>query len=365
MQVVYTHDIFSRQSVGGISRYFVELIRGLSAQGINLRVLAGEYLNQHLYELDGDPCLDGKYRPNAHRQRFRWSLNRWRKQQLAGFRGSEAIVHHTYYSFQRPARSARLVVTIHDMIPERFPDQFGWKAPFLSLAKRRSCDFADRILVNSQTTKSDLVNWHGIDPDKVHVTYLGNSLLPYRGLHQPRPNDRPYLLYVGARKGYKNCQVLFEAFAASPKLRRDFSIVCFGGGPFSRREMRRIHELGIAGLVRQTGGDDGELANYYSHAAAFVCPSIYEGFGMPAVEAMSFACPVVVSDCGSIPEVVGPAGVYFNPHDRGMLTDVLETVLYNESLKQKLRAEMEKRESHFRWEHTAQETLRCYESIAA
>jgi len=363
MQIVYTPDIFTRQRVGGISRYFVEIVRHLAAGGSNVRVVAGSHCNQHLRELDGDESLIGCYKPAASRFDFKLGLRRHFQEICEG--SQDSIVHHTYYSFRRPSYGQRFVATVYDMIPERFPHQFGWKARLLSAAKRRTCRLAERILVISHTTKSDLVSYFDIDPDRIDVTYLGNSLLPYRELNDPRPLTRPYLLYVGNRKGYKNCRVLFEAIAQSPRLKGDFSILCFGGGSFCKSERTLIDRLGLSDSVFRIDGDDRELANCYQHAEAFVYPSIYEGFGIPPIEAMSFGCPVIASNGGAIPEVVGTGGIYFDPNDSKMLADRLESVVYDEQAKDKLRQEMSRRESGYRWENTARETLRCYEKAAA
>ncbi|MCA9070101.1 MAG: glycosyltransferase family 4 protein [Planctomycetaceae bacterium] len=364
MQVLYTHDIFSRQHYGGISRYFVELIQHLSNEGSDLCVLAGKHSNQHLQVLEGHMSVMGEYSRNRQFHFLNQFRNRIQQEkQLVSTK--KQIAHHTYYSFQRPLKSLRLVVTIHDMIPERFPEQFGWKARILSLAKRRSCSFADRILVVSQNTKRDLIHEFGISPDKIDVTYLGSSLRRYASQELPNPFSKPYILYVGSRGGYKNGRVLFEAFAHSTLLKNDFSLVCFGGGKFSPSEMQFFCKLGIEGHVYQRGGNDLQLSRYYKHAECFVYPSIYEGFGIPPIEAMSFDCPIVASTGGSIPEVVGSAGVYFDPQSSAMLRDSLESLLYDVQKQAELRVEMKTRLSMYSWENTAKQTLQCYEKAAA
>ncbi len=365
MQILYTHDIFSRQSAGGISRYFVELIRHLAVQPNDVCVLAGKHANQHLHELEGHPSLQGKYQPARGLIRScQYFLNRY-QQQMGCYQRNHAIAHHTYYSFSRPLRPARLVVTIHDMIPERFPHQFGWKAKFLSAAKRRTCQYADRILVNSHTTKQDLIDHFGIASNKVDVTYLGNSMQRFSGeIDQSNPRT-PYILYVGSRNGYKNCQTLWQAFAQSQRLKQDFRVLCFGGGRFSKSELRLLDQLQLTQYVSQTGGDDRQLATAYRQASVFVYPSVYEGFGISPVEAMGFGCPVIVSTGGSIPEVVGPAGLYFDPQSPEMLTDALERVLYNDTIKAQLLPKMQARESQFRWEKTARQTLLSYQRAVA
>ncbi len=365
MRIVYTHDIFSRQSVGGISRYYVELIRHLSEELAEVDVLAGSHTNRHLRDLDGHIKLRGRYQPKSIQiSSYQRLVNRYLQKKYAGST-AHTLVHHTYYSFTKPLSPARLVATVHDLIPERFPKQFGWKARVLSAAKRRTCDLAERILTISHTTKNDLIDLYGISPDRIDVTYLGNSLFRFVDAPEPPPHAAPYILYVGSRGGYKNCRLLWEAYSYSGRLKRDFEVVCFGGGSFSSEEQNLLDQLNIANRVVQKAGGDGDLANYYRHASAFIYPSLYEGFGIPPVEAMSFGCPIIASWGGSIPEVMGPAAAYIDPYDADMLLATLKYVLYDESLRNQLQIQMKARESRFRWEKTARQTLACYEKAAA
>ncbi len=365
MRILYTHDIFARQSIGGISRYYVELIRHLSGHSVEVNVFAGSHANRHLQELEGHRNLAGRYQPTLKKVSpyARW-VNRCREKKHAGT-AAGTLVHHTYYSFTRPLSAARYVATVHDLIPERFPKQFGWKAPLLAEAKRRTCAQAERVLTISETTKQDLVEIYKIPPERIDVTYLGNSLLPFVAVFESPPQAAPYILYVGARSGYKNCRLLWEAYARSERLKRDFEIICFGGGAFSQDECKLLEQLKIAGRVIQTGGSDREIANHYRHARAFVYPSLYEGFGIPPVEAMSFGCPIIASWGGSIPEIAGPAAAYIDPYDADMLLATLENALYEESLRNRLQMEMKRREPRFRWEETARQTLASYEKAAA
>lgn len=364
MRVVYTHDIFSRQYVGGISRYYVELIRHLAEGSAEVDVFAGAYANAHLSELNARASLVGQFRKSKSRLRLpRYVRNQFQQSYYA--RSAKAdIVHHTYYSFKRPFPKARLIVTVHDLIPERFPKQFGWKGRLLSAAKRRTCAKADRILAISETTKTDLVEHFGIASETIDVVYLGNSLSKYVNVLDSSPHPTPYILYVGGRAGYKNCRILWQAFSQSRLLRRDFHLICFGGGTFTSHEISQLADLKLSELVCHAAGDDQTLSRYYRHASALVYPSLYEGFGLPPVEAMSFGCPIIASTGGAIPEIVGPAGVYFDPTQPDMLREVLETLLFDESLQNQLRGQMKERVSRFCWKQTAQQTLESYRKAA-
>ena len=140
---------------------------------------------------------------------------------------------------------------------------------------------------------------------------------------------RPSLLYVGHRGGYKNFRTLLQAYGSSPIL-REFELIAFGGYPLLRDEQKEIRRLGITDRVRFESGSDRELAARYQAAAAFIYPSKYEGFGISPLEAMSHGCPVVCSNAGAIPELVGDAGVYLDPNNAEELRTALERVATTE-----------------------------------
>lgn len=121
--------------------------------------------------------------------------------------------------------------------------------------------------------------------------------------------------------------------------------------------------LGISKLVHQIGGNDCLLATYYRYATAFICPSLYEGFGIPLLEAMSLSCPVICSNTSSTPEVVGDAGIYFDPNDISSIQSALEDTLFNKSLLCDLKKRGLQRQSLFSWDKCASETVAVYRSL--
>jgi Glycosyltransferase len=203
------------------------------------------------------------------------------------------------------------VVTVHDMIPELFPTEFKGARKTLAY-KKKVILRADYIISVSDNTKRDLIDLYGIDGKKVKVIYHGN---PLENVNPSKVDDLPgkYLLFVGGRQGYKNFTFFLESI--SPILRRDKSLflVCAGGGPFSSSEKIFISRLGIERQVVQIGfKDDSELAYIYKKALVYVLPSLYEGFGLTALEAFSMGCPVVASNTSSIPEVCGKSCDVYN-----------------------------------------------------
>jgi len=275
------------------------------------------------------------------------------------------IVHETYFSANAYAPpGARRVITVYDMISERFPGEFG--DGLFSELKKKAVSRADHVLCISESTRRDLIELFGISAERTSVVYLGYDefVLPGDVGTQSQNDSRPYLLYVGSRGGYKNFATLVQAFASSSYLRRDLSLMCFGGGAFTPDELALFRQLQLSDAnVRQVSGNDERLASMYMNAAAFVYPSLYEGFGIPPLEAMSLGCPVICSNTSSIPEVVGDAGEYFDPNDIESMRVAIEAVLQSTSRRNELVAKGHARRSLFSWQRCASETLSAYRSI--
>jgi glycosyltransferase involved in cell wall biosynthesis len=273
------------------------------------------------------------------------------------------IVHETYYGPRRRApRGARIVLTVYDMIHELFADEFADDS--VIRAKAAAVARADRILCISESTRRDLLRFHPGAADRALVTLLG---FDPPGAEPPllsKPAERPYLLYVGPRRGYKNFAGLLDALASSRALRTTFDLVCIGGGALANEELRRIDELGLSGQVRQAEADDAALAAWYRGAALFAYPSLYEGFGIPPLEAMARGCPVVTMRSSSIPEVCGDAAEYAEPAQDGSLVAALERVAFDAGRADALRRAGRENLARFSWQRTARETARIYKEIA-
>jgi glycosyltransferase involved in cell wall biosynthesis len=162
----------------------------------------------------------------------------------------------------------------------------------------------------------------------------------------------------------KNFDKLLEAYGSSLKLNQDFQLICFGGGDFSSSEVERVDNFQLGCKVVQISGDDSMLTNLYRGATALVYPSLYEGFGIPPLEAMSFGCPVVCSNVSSIPEVVGNAGEYFDPEDLDSMIDAIEKVVYSEVVLNDLKLLGQKRIKLFSWDLCAKQTIEVYKSLS-
>ncbi|MGV7698947.1 glycosyltransferase family 4 protein [Mycobacterium kansasii] len=362
MKVAFDHQIFAIQRYGGVSRYFFELASRLPADTVSeVSVVAPFYINAYLAADSARGFTHGKYLPYT----FKGApvLVELANQFAAPFAWSNSdadILHETWHPFKPVGKARRRVVTIFDMIHELF------KPPMAKLAiaaKRASVNRADHVICVSESARDDLVRLYGIDPARTSVVHLACSLpVQANTATVDSGGRRPSLLYVGRRGGYKNFATLLRAYSSSPVL-RDFELIAFGGPPFLRDEQKEISRLGVTDRVRFESGSDEELAARYRTAAAFVYPSQYEGFGIPPLEAMSQGCPVVCSNAGGIPEVVGDAGVFFDPDNPEELRTVLERVVTMETLRADLRERGYARLPAFSWDKNAAETARIYREI--
>jgi glycosyltransferase involved in cell wall biosynthesis len=366
MKVIYDTQIFAEQEFGGISRYFcslaAELVRLPDAE---VRIVAALHVNGYLKEL-GRGIAAGLYvRRLPKTGRMIKALGGALFEPVAAMMRPD-IVHETYYS-PRSTYGGRVphVLTVYDMIHERFPGSFAVNDPVASY-KASAVHRADHIFCISENTRRDLLEIHNLPEDRITVTYLGYDALAVSSLTAAElVGDSPYLLHVGGRQGYKNFDGLLRAYAASNWLHTNFRVVCFGGGAFSALEKGLIAELGLSDAqVMQMGGADDRLAALYRSAAAFVYPSMYEGFGIPPLEAMSLDCPVICSNTSSIPEVVGDAGEYFDPANTASIREALERVLQSGARRNRLVELGRVRCKLFSWERCAQETMAVYRRLA-
>lgn len=326
----------------------------------DVKIMAGLYINQYIKSLPETKGI--KVPPLKDTGFIRLNINRiFQAIMLMGI-NSQTIVHQTYYYQPINKCKGKVVVTVYDMIYEIFPEYYP--ADYnISLLKRRCCQRADKVIAISHSTKNDLVRLFDISPKKIVVIPLASSLKDNNTLNSIKPFPEPYLLFVGKRDRYKNFEGLIQAFAASKSLKESFHILCFGGEPLSNHEKGHLRELGIEGRVHQVEGSDALLCDYYKNAVAYVCPSLYEGFGIPILEAMEFSCPVVCSNISSIPEVAGDAAVYFDPADPASLQHALETTLFDQNLLDDLKKRGLERQSRFSWDRCANETLAVYNSL--
>jgi glycosyltransferase involved in cell wall biosynthesis len=381
MKVLFDHQIFERQRWGGISRYFVELLRGLGP-GVDVELALERTHSELRGEINAllglaasdagfnETFLGGRRFPGRKQL---WSVAKRavpglearrvnRKASLARIAAGEFdLLHPTYFDpYFLPALGRRpYVLTVYDMTYEVFPELFSAKDPVPGW-KRVLVEGASRIIAISEHTKRDLVRILGVDPHRVDVTHLAYA--PPPAAESPRPPrtlPERFVLFTGTRHAYKNWGTLVEALA--PLLRADTALhlVCTGH-PFTDVERARLAERGLDRQVLQVRVDEAELGSLYERALAFVFPSRYEGFGLPVLEAFWHGCPALLARSSSLPEVGGDAALYFDPSDPADLGATVARALADAELRADLVRRGRERVRAFTWARTCEGTLATY-----
>lgn len=366
MRIVFDYQIFSVQEYGGISRYVVELANHLAdAKEAQVKVISPVYVNAYLATRSPRVQLVGVKMPLVKRTgRIYHAINLALARPLTALYRPN-LVHETYYNGQASGPvGCKRVLTVYDMIHERFPGDFP-AHDTVAKDKVAAVQRADHVICISEHTRQDLISLHGIAPEKTSVIHLGFSLSQASTPAVP-PVNQPFLLYVGSRAGYKNFAGLLQAYANSPDLLKNYRLVAFGGGALTAHELDLARQLGIpAGQLVQIPGGDDVLGRLYRQAAAFIYPSLYEGFGIPPLEAMSFDCPVVCSNTSSIPEVVGDAALMFDPLSPERMAQAIGAAVTDLATRQRLIARGRERVKQFSWAACAQQTLLVYKKVLA
>lgn len=384
MKILYDHQIFTLQNYGGISRYFCELMDQFSRDPDIEQTLALHYswnenlcsrysLNRHWSSRSKFLC-DTQIFPvirkithvdvlNCLRINQRESMRLLKKQDFDGF-------HPTYYDpyFLKYLQQKPFILTVYDMIHELYPDHFPPNDP-IKTQKKKLIEQAETIIAISENTKSDIIEFTNVEPDRISVVYLGN---PFEYMDQSHPVknnfeypilEEPYILFVGNRTGYKNFIFFIKSVAELLKKDENLYVYCAGGGPFTQSELKVLNELNILPKVRFVKTNDLIMKHLYENAQAFVFPSLYEGFGLPILEAFSCGCPALLSNSSSLSEVGGDAACYFDPNDPESLVQGIETVLSDDHYREKLIWKGFERLKLFSWKNTAQGTKRVYDNL--
>lgn len=359
----------------GIGRYTVELLRALAALegGPEIVLLTTEREDQHgLWPRFEHHALPGCRRLPAlltlGNAALSWATRRYRLDLIHDPNGIAP--------FQGPAAGARRVVTIHDAFAYVRPEAQSWLdnwryRRFLPRAARS----ADLILTDSAHSRGDLHRYLSIPADKMRVIACGVDAR-FRPASGSLDRDDvlarygvtpPYLLYIGGINARKNLARLFEAYAQIRPAHPEVSLVIGGKRQWQTAEIdTAIRRWGHAGSVIFTGYlPDADLPAFYRSAAAFVFPSLYEGFGLPVLEAMACGTPVITSQAASLPEVTGDAALLVDPLDTTAIAKAIHRLLDDAGLAADLRARGLARAASFTWERTAQATRAAYAATLA
>ena len=369
MKIFYDHQTFTLQKYGGISRYFYETIKQLKKKD-NVEIVLPLRFTQNEY-LINDPSYSGIIRLSKRKFPFKRMIVKYlnKKNVKSSFKAIRSenfdIYHPTFFdpSLAHENLKKPMVLTVYDMITEVLEANYNFK-PERSHHKKIMADKAARIIAISKHTKKNIIKYFGIPDDKIDVIYLGSSLA-YNGFSQNSNLPKNYILYVGNRNKYKNFNTFIESVA--PLLKKDNSLMVIAAGakPFKKEEVDFLAGLGInSQVIHKPVYDDYTLSLLYGNARVFAFPSLYEGFGIPVLEAFGCRCPAVISNTSSLVEVGGDAVKYFDPKSHASIRNTIEEVVYNESLRRNLILKGVERLPQFTWEETANKTLDVYKLLS-
>jgi glycosyltransferase involved in cell wall biosynthesis len=290
------------------------------------------------------------------------------------------IFHSTHFPLppRRKGRSPRRLLTIHDLRHWRFPELYDARALAAGRALVSSVGPGDGVITSSEASRAALVATGAVEPHRVFVVPLAADPDLFRPCHDPEARrrvgarhgigDGPYILSLNTIDIRKNMHHAVRAFARLVRQERpaglQFVIAGSAGSGSSLVTAAIAEAADVRGRIVLTGPvDDADLAALYSGATAFLYPSIYEGFGLPPLEAMQCGTPVITSNASSLPEVVGDAGLMVPPDDLDALCAALLDVVTKPDLRQSLRARAFTRAALFSWPRTAAAVLAAYRGM--
>jgi len=361
--IAFSPDIFQMQRFGGVSRCIYQIAR-VAAQSRDVAIFAGATANAYLLDGVGDGSFRGDFagtRATSVGGRFRGAVL-WEPRFARWLRGHQGtIVHRSYYApYDLTPRHIPVVETLHDMMWERLPQSRGLGARLNSAIKRRALERADVIACVSHYTLGELTDlWPALAAKAVVIPH---GVAPLSSAPLACDEDRPFFIYVGSREQRKNFGILIEALADHPRL-ADADLICVGGGAWSAQERVLLQDKGLASRVRQMSLDDDQLAGHFAAAIALVYPSRYEGFGMPLLEAMIHGCPVISSNCTSLPEAGGDSALYCPPDSADAWRDAMFRLASEPELRGDLRRRGTTRAQTCTWDAAGQAYVRLYDGL--
>ncbi len=365
MNIFFDHQAFSLQDYGGITRIFTELVKGLEQKGhtghLSLLYSNNAYLKENAIIPNK---LFNKF-GHIKRRRILYAINELYN--IYDIRKSSFDIYHpTYYGYDliKYAKNKPIVVTFHDLTNEKLAGTFEELRLDKKLLdqKKTIIEKATCIIAVSENTKKDIIEYYQVDPSKIKVVYLGNSFNADSGNEQAK-NSKAYILYVGNRGLYKNF-IPFLKSISSLLIENDIQLVCAGGKAFTEEERKIIDQFHVKEYLKQIPVNDTNLAVLYKNALAFVFPSLYEGFGIPILEAFACNCPCILSNTSSLPEVARDAAIYMDPYDPKSMHDAVMSIVANTSIRNELTIKGSVRLKSFSWEKHVSEMIEIYSELS-
>lgn len=362
MNVLYDYQVFNAQEHGGVSRYYHELLKHLHYDS-DVSVSCPLFFSNNYY-LKHSPVirplsLQNKWIPFRKKlsnylihKNFLRSKKALLKQQFDIFHPTYEHPYFLEYIDKKP-----FVFTIHDMTPElNNPKTYKQTNKYILANK------ATKLIAVSQDTKNDFVRFYNVNPNNITVVHHGSSLHPAIAKAPKVKLPNKYILFVGKRIEGRNFFRFLQAIQKILHNNRELYLVLVGE-PITKKEEELFESLHISQQIIQLFAYQEELAYLYKNALLFVIPSIFEGFGIPIIEAFSCGCPVAASNKRCLPEVGEDAAIYFDPYEVEDMQDKIKKVIYDKILQKTLRQKGFMRSKDFSWEKTAQETKAVYKSV--
>lgn len=379
---------------------------GVTVIGINAHLLSGEsgyrragihhYISQLLHHLpihsewrylvltqnqaELPAHLPLKWQPTKWQTSNRWVRIGWEQMVLPWVIRKDRLDLLHSMAFSMPIMGGcPMVVTIYDLsfihYPERFPVLQRW---YLHWQTGWSCRHARQLVAISEDGKRDIGQQFHVHPSRISVVYPGVDthfrLLPASVVERFREQKElpaQFILHIGTLQPRKNIPTLLRAFAElrqyDPRRYAQLGLVLVGGkGWFYKEIFAQVEQLGLASYVKFAGYvPDDELPLWYNAGTILVFPSVYEGFGLPIVQAMACGTPVIAANTSAIPEVAGNAALLFDPHDVGTLTNHLQTLLAHDDLRATLRQKGLEQAQKFSWAESGHQLFHVYHQALA
>lgn len=268
-------------------------------------------------------------------------------------------------NFTNLSKKIKHLQTIHDLSFEFLPECFTWKQRLWHwfLNPKKQCQKADIILTPSENTKQDMVNEYGIVGDKIQILQPGISweegLITTENIQRVKEKynlPEKYILYLGTLEPRKNIESIIEAYNISGLKIKNYELIIVGGKGWKNKKLLKLIEnsLGVK-YIGYVNKEDKQLL--YNLSSLFIFPSLYEGFGLPVLEAMSQEIPVITSNRTSLPEVIGTSGYLVNPYNVLELAEAMKNILSDEKLRKMLIIQSKEQTKKFNWNNSAKKFL--------
>jgi glycosyltransferase involved in cell wall biosynthesis len=354
--------------------------------GRELRTSSGRYVERLVHYLQvidqGHHCgvllkpqdMDGWTPANSHFEKiackykeFSFGEQRGLLKQIKYLRPD--LVHFTFA--QQPIRyRGPVITTIHDLTTIRFNNPaknlllFKAKQQVYKHVIKRAARKSAHVIVGSQFVKDDLVQFAGITPEKVTVTYEAADPITATPETLPQLANQQFIMYVGRPTPHKNLERLVEAFRLIQPQHHDLLLVLAGKKDANyKRIEKKVLKNSIKNVIFTDFVSEGQLRWLYENCAAYIFPSLSEGFGLPGLEAMLHGAPVISSNATCLPEIYGDAAHYFDPYNIQAIADSLNAVLINTHLRSQLIEKGRAQAAKYSWQRMAEQTLQIYSRV--